>query len=65
MQRSAFPFGLWGDLRTVFPSVRIVALSKDARTLRQAKRAGAQATLPRKATARKLTQAIRTLTGLK
>ncbi len=53
------------DLRTVFPSVRIVALSASARTREQAKRAGAQATLPRKAPAKKLTQTIRTLTGLK
>ena len=53
------------DLRTVFPSVKLVAMSSSPRTLQQARRAGASATVSRKLSAARILKTIRGLAGLK
>ncbi len=53
------------DLHTVFPDVRLVAISSKRRNLAAAKRAGATLALPKRTPARTLRKAIRSLAGLR
>ncbi|HEY6031693.1 MAG TPA: PASTA domain-containing protein, partial [Gaiellaceae bacterium] len=53
------------DLRTLFPSIRLVAVSSSPRALAQARRVGANAALPRASTTATIVRTIRGLAGLK
>jgi hypothetical protein len=58
-----FPLSLVHDLRTVFPTVRIVVLTDDPKTLSRAIAAGATIALPKRTAAEKLAKAVAALTG--
>jgi DNA-binding NarL/FixJ family response regulator len=60
-----YGLGFVRDLRTLFPSVRIVAVSSSRRTLSQAARVGANAALPRKTPAAQIGKTIRALAGIR
>jgi hypothetical protein len=53
------------DLRTLFPSIRLVAVASAKRELQEASHAGASVALPRATTPAALGQAIRGLAGLR
>jgi hypothetical protein len=57
--------GFVKDLRTLFPSIRLVAVASNSRELQQAARAGATLALPKSTSAAKLGRAIRGLAGIK
>jgi hypothetical protein len=60
-----YGIGFVKDLRTLFPSIRIIAVAGTERTLQQATRAGASVALPRTTTPLSLGKAIRGLAGVK
>jgi hypothetical protein len=57
--------GFVHDLRTLFPSIRLVAVSSSRRTLTQASHAGANVALPRATSASAFGRTIRGLAGLR
>ena len=56
----AYGLGFIADLRTVFPSVRLIAIAREPATRALAVRAGAVLAFPRQTPARQLAKAITT-----
>jgi DNA-binding NarL/FixJ family response regulator len=59
----AYGLGFVADLRTVFPSVRLIAIAREPATRTLAVRAGAVLALPRETPVRQLAKAITTISG--
>ena len=58
MDVDQFGVGFLRDLHTVFPTLRLVALSSDPATLARAARSGASVTVPRSARVERLARAL-------
>jgi hypothetical protein len=59
----AYGLGFVSDLRTVFPSLRLIAIAREPATRTLAVRAGAVLALPRNTPAKQLAKAIATIAG--
>jgi hypothetical protein len=59
----AYGLGFVADLRTVFPSVRLIAIAREPATRTLAVRAGAVLALPRQTPARQMAKAITNIAG--